>query len=115
MDVDQTFVFRNTGCQRNKVRNKEFLLIIFTFELLFISCGYFICSDNVTMKAVEEDAKDYDIFTGLTELGECILEWGTCFLLDMILVSLSEFLGLSFSHCEQNRQDCKTTTRNPVN
>jgi hypothetical protein len=45
----------------------------------------------MTMKG---DAKDYDIIKGLTELGECILEWGKYLLLGMIPISLSSWVCL---------------------
>jgi hypothetical protein len=53
----------------------------------------------MTVQGVKEDANDYDIFMGVTEVGECILEWRKCLLFDRFPVSLSEFLGLPFSHC----------------
>jgi hypothetical protein len=97
MGVDNISIFRNTGCQPNKVWNKGLLITrIFTSAHLgynFFPWGYFICSNNVTMKGVEEYMKDYYVFIRLTELSECILQWGKRLVLDMIPVSLSLLLG----------------------
>jgi hypothetical protein len=50
----------------------------------------------MNIKEAEEDAKYCDIFMGLTELDECISRWEKRLVLDMIPVSLSEFLVFFF-------------------